>query len=170
MKLTITRLLTFILSQCVIINVYAGTGWHVNLHNNSTAALTVSFGGNDSWYCNDFCGTSRIEAGQSKTFYTESRASVTGSAIQGINLTDGNGQKAHVEFIMGAHTRTGTNIATTYVYAKAINPNACTSLDVANITATVPQLFRVESFTGGSKTLCGGYYGTVDVTLYFTPP
>ncbi len=170
--MTIARkiLLAAILSLCSIVNALAGTGWYVDLNNNSSTTLTVSFAGNDSWYCNDFCGTSRIEAGQTRQYYTESRGTITGSAIQGINLQDENNNRTHVEFVMGGHDRSGSSIATTYVYGHATNPNACMSLDGANITATDSMLIKVGSFSGGSKILCDGFYGTVNVTLYFTPP
>ncbi|WP_062263069.1 hypothetical protein [Endozoicomonas arenosclerae] len=153
---------------------WAGTGWYVDIFNNSLSTLTVSYGGSDGWYCNDFCGTTAIAAGQSHKFYTEKNAGDSTTdifyGIQGINLKDAAGHSLHVEFVMNKHPSSGTQINSTDVYGHFGLPGRkCSNFAIAAITASDPSMVTT-TMTAGNNILCGGSYGTVTVTINFNPP
>ncbi|WP_172806664.1 hypothetical protein [Endozoicomonas arenosclerae] len=140
----------------------AGTGWSVTIENQSSEDLLIEFAGNDNWYCNDFCGPSRIGASQSKTFYTEEKErTVNNAAIQGINL---NG--THIEMYQGGHTHTGQELAQVQIF-KDTRVGVCDEMTEAGISASHPNAVSISWFNAGGHHSCQGFFGTVSLTLIY---
>ncbi len=163
-------LFSLILPVFVVNHAIAGTGWYVTIVNQSNADLTIQPAGNDSWYCNDFCGSSTLEAGQSHRYYTEDKGgNHLNYGIQGIDLVGSNNQKVHLEFVMGNHPYSGSHVDTTTVYGHGASAVECQDLADAHIYASDPSMISVTTFSAGDINFCDGFYGTVSVILYFPP-
>jgi len=96
--------LLFLLLACLCFpaSAWAGIGFYVTIQNRTTYPAAITYGGNDKWHCNDFCGPQTVPAHATKRFYTEGKGAVTGGGIQGINLSYGS-ITARAEFWFGHH-------------------------------------------------------------------
>jgi len=98
------NILFFLATWLMISNVYAGTGFYVTINNLTNSDALINYGGNDHWYCNDFCSPYTLKSKSSHVFYTEAAFLYKVAGIQGIDI-DYNNKHAHVEFwIMHSHS------------------------------------------------------------------
>jgi hypothetical protein len=147
----------------VINNAAASVGWYVSIQNNTATDLAINFGGNDNWYCNDFCGPQQVKAGVSKTFYTEQGLMAGNPAVQGINLSGP--YDAHVEFWTAVPV--GNNDWKEHPHSVTYNIRK-SSLDwreLVFIGTNSPYVSTLETANPDD-----GFYGTVYANIFVNEP